>query len=163
MKTKLLFAILALTIFSACSSRKVETQKKVEKLSEITQNDIKTLDSEIFESTTISKLQEKNIKATPQDPEKPSKLSVTGNTVSWQNASLDITDKKENSANTTNGSKASSKEDNSKSNKDSTVKEKGKKSERESTSWGLNFGLIFGIIAGLILLFLYFKTRKPTV
>jgi len=160
MKTKLLFAVLALMFFSACSSRKAETQKKVEKLSEITQNEIKTSDSEVFESTSISNIQEKNIKATPQDPEKPSSLNVTGNTVTWQNAALDITNKKENSTNTTNGSKASSKEDNSKSNKDSTVKEKGKKVERESISWGANLGIIFGIIAGLILLFLYFKTRK---
>lgn len=145
-----------------CSSRKVEAQKQVKEVSEITQNDIKTEKSEILESQTISNIEEKNIKATSLDPEKPSSLNITGNTLSWRNASVDITDKKEAVINTTTGTTNTKEADKSKFTNKSKVKKKGKKTERKSSSWGANLALIFGVIAFLILLFLYFKTKKPT-
>lgn len=159
---KKLLILLLLFISFSCSSRKAETKKKVEKLTEITQNDIKTEKLEIFESKTISSLQEKNIKATPKDPNKPSSLNVNGNTVNFQNASIELSDKKEDVSNTTKGTSSTKQEDKSSRTKDAVIKDKGKKIERKSASWGLNIGIILGIIVLIIVGYLYFKTKTPT-
>lgn len=160
MKNYIIYISLLSLIAIGCSSRKVETNKKVEELSEITQNDIKTEKSEILETKTISNIQEKTVKATSIDPDKDSSLNITGNTVSWKNASIDISDKKEDVSNTTTGKATTKTKDKSKSSKDATVKDKGKSTERESPSWGLNAAIIIGVILLLIMGYVHYRTTK---
>jgi len=163
MKLKIVVMLLVLLTFSSCSSRKAETQKKVEKLEELTQNDIKAEQSAAFESATISKLEEKKITATSKDPEKPSSLNITGNTVSWQNATVDFTNKKEDVSNTTTATANNKKEDNSKASKDAVIKDKSGNVERVGASWGANLGLIFGILFAIIVIgvIVYLKMNTP--
>ena len=152
----IIFLILSL---SGCRTRKVEQHKKVEKVNEMVQNDVR-LENDIQTSTEINRVRnDVSFSVEPLDPDKPSRVSYKGDTLDLQNAKL-VFGKSQESEKTEQDLQDHSKTtDNSSRKTDSVNKEKDRQTETQSASWGLNLGLIFAAIGAVILI--YFSFSRP--
>ncbi|MFC6858217.1 hypothetical protein [Zunongwangia atlantica] len=154
--------IFAFVFFLAsCSSRKVETHKKQESVSELKQNDITTLENEKIKSDLFRVSESWNLNFSPRDPRDPINIIYGGDTLSVTNSDVSISKKETREEDHSIRETSRESSDQSKSEKEKDVSEKGKITDRQSSSWGLNIGLIFGIIVAIILIFLHFKTKPP--
>jgi len=147
-------------LLSGCRSRKVEEHKKVEKLSEIVQNDI-SLENEIQTNTKIEKIRnDVSFSVEPLDPEKPSRVSYNGDTLDLHNAKVVYGNSQESEKTDQDNKYSSTWTDYSSQKTESVKKDKDRKTEAESASWGLNIGIILGIVVALILIFIHIKTKR---
>jgi len=154
--------IALIILFSGCSSRKVETEKKVEKLNELVQTEI-SFENDITTKTNILKItKDRDFSISPLDPEKPSRLSYKGDTLDLFNAEVRFNNSEKTEKTEELKEDLSKTTDHSSLKTDRTSKEKNRESERESASWGLNIGIALGIIVLIITVYLHFRSKALT-
>ncbi|MCC4228373.1 hypothetical protein [Zunongwangia profunda] len=148
-------------IFSliSCSSRKVETHKKQESVSELQQNDITTVENEKIKSDILRVSESWNLNFSARDPGDPINIIYGGDTLSVTNSDVSISKKESREEDHSIRESSRESSDQSKSEKEKHISEKGKTSDRESSSWGLNIAIILGIIVAMVLLYLHARTR----
>ena len=152
----IIFLILSL---SGCRTRKVEQHKKVEKVNEMVQNDVR-LEKDIQASTEIQRVRnDVSFSVEPMDPEKPSRVSYKGDTLDLYNAKVVYGNSQESEKTEQDLHDNSKYQDNTSQKTDSVNKEKDRQTETKSASWGLNLGLIFAAIGAVILI--YFSFSRP--
>ena len=156
MVTRCLILIIVISLFG-CSSRKVESHKKQESVSELRQNDIQELQTEKIKADILRVSENWDLNLRPEDPGKPMQVIYGEDTLTSTNANISLSQKKATEKDQSITDKKTEKSDQSKSETEKEVSEKGKINDRQSSSWGLNIGLIFGIIVAIILIFLHFK------
>lgn len=157
---QLLFLLVMVLAISGCRSKKVTVDKKEETVNELHKKNIKTSETTKFETNILDWSKSGSIKITPKDTSRPSKIIYKGDTLSLDNATVEINSTEAQWKETTTGSANTTATSNSSEEKSSQSKVQQRDSKVTAASWGLNLGVIFGVIAGLILLYLFFTTKK---
>lgn len=157
----MLLAFLSITIlmFAGCRTKKVTVDKKEKTVSELKKNDIKTSEASKIETDILHWNKSKSITISPKDIAKPAKIIYKGDTISLDNATVEINQAEAKKKQTSKGSTERSTTDNSTEEKSAHKKEKSKNSKVQAASWGINIALIVGIVVFLVLVFIHFKTK----
>lgn len=154
----LVFFSLMILMFASCRTKKTTVDKKLEKVSELKQNDIKTSESSRIETVTFKISSSQNFSVESLDPEKPSKIVKHEDGFSFQNAKINFSETDTSEDTATIATEGKSSQDGTRQESNSEASEVKKDKKVKSASWGLNLGIIFGIIAALILLYFYIKS-----
>jgi LPXTG-motif cell wall-anchored protein len=160
MKTKLFFLVMILALLaSGCRSKKKLVEKKVEKVSVLEKKDIKSAESIKADVSIISVSRNKKIKISPEDPQLPSRVIFGKDTLSLNNAKVEIEDSSASEKKEDKTESSSSSSDKSSSSASSETGEK--KVDIEKT--GVHSALIWGGLLLLLLVgaFFYFRKKIP--
>ncbi len=160
MRTAIVLSFILMLAISVtgCRTKKSALEKDIKTVSELQQNDIKTLENT---ETTQQLLQISSLKSwslEPQDPTHPSQIIYGKDTLHFKNARISFNKQEKSRLSNQATKQQHATQDRSKQETSSKHHKEKEDVKVQAASWGLNLGVFFGILVLIIIAYIHYRT-----